>query len=330
MRFVSAFVRTPFVVVALACTGAGAAAQDLSQPPSPQDRSAYEQVAQAVAGMGDVHSVVVLQRGRLAYEFHRDPAAAEPRSVESVDKSAVATLVGIAIGQGRIASVNQPVVALMPEWADANADPRTGAITVRHLLTMTSGFEPSPAPMPAREAWARPLAAAPGQRFAYDNAMVSVLSALLAKATGTPVVDYARRELAEPLGVGGFDSQKGLRLRTIDMARLGQLYLQKGEWQGRRIVPESFVLAATQPQSAGGPPVSFPYGFGWWVIPSKLERQTFMASGFGGQLIWVYSPLELVVAINSTVSKESNDRGQAIQLVRGPIFAAAQKRAAAP
>jgi len=325
MRLLDVLLRRPLAALLVAAMGAAAVAQ------TPQDASAYAGVAQAVAGMDDVQSVVVLQRGQPVYEFHRDAAAGQPLGVQSIDKSVLSTLVGIAIGQGRIAGVDQPVLALVPEWAPLNPDPRAAAITLRHLLTLSSGFDTSVRTgTSARDAWARPLLAEPGQRFAYDNAMVPLLRVIVEKATGVPLLDYARRELAEPLGVGGFDARQGLKLRTVDMARLGQLYLDKGAWKGRQLLPQDYVLAATQPQVAGGPPLSFPYGFGWWVIPSKLERQTFMAAGFGGQFIWVYAPLELVVAIQSTVSGASNERGQALQLIRGPIFAAAQKRAAMP
>lgn len=297
------------------------------------DKSAFADVDRALSeGLEDVQSVVVLQRGRVVYQFYRDGTSDRPRLVASVTKSALSTLVGIALGQGKLASLDQPVLAIMPEWADANGDPRAAGITLRHLLTMTAGFEigDNELVLQPRAAWARPLRAAPGEVFGYDNAMVQLLAAIVEKATGMPVLEFARRELAEPLGIERFELLRGLRLRTLDMAKLGQLYLQKGVWNGKAIVPESYVMAATQPQTTGASPVNTSYGLMWWVIPSKLERQTFMAVGYGGQYIWVYSPLELVVAINSSVSAASNGRGQAQQLIRNGIFAAANKRAAAP
>ena len=293
------------------------------------DKAAFAEVGRALAeGFEDVQGMVVLQHGRVIYEFHRDGRPDAPRMVASVTKSMLSTLVGIAMGQGRIASMDQPVVALVPEWAGLNADPRAGAVTLRHLLTMTSGFEPVMRETTAREAWARQVRAQPGQVFAYDNAMVPLLVAILEKVTGTPVADYARRELAEPLGAGAFEPRRGLRMRTIDMARVGQLFLQKGRWGGRQIVPESYVDTATRPQNAGGPPVFLAYGLGWWVVPPpKADRQTYMAAGFGGQLIWVHEPSDLVVAVHSTVSLASGRRGEAMQLIRGPVFAAVRKRA---
>ena len=321
------------LMLALVAGTAGAQGSSAQQQQKALDKAAFAEVERALQSeaFGDVQSVVVLQRGQLAYEFYRDGEAAQPRVVASVTKSVLSTLVGIAIGQGRIAGLDQPVLELMPEWAGLNADARTGAITMRHLLTMSAGFRLSGTGLAlnAREAWARPLRAAPGQVFGYDNAMVPVLSAILEKAAGGPLVDDARRALAAPLGIEHVEVRRGLRLRTLDMARLGQLYLQQGRWNGRQLVPQDYVKAATHAQNAGGPPLSMPYGLMWWVTSAAADRQTFMAAGFGGQFIWVHEPLGLVVAVNSTVSLASNERGQAMRLIRQQIFAAAQKRAVA-
>jgi CubicO group peptidase (beta-lactamase class C family) len=296
------------------------------------DAAAFAGVDEAITEqLTDVQSAVVVLRGRVVYEFYRDGSPARLRDVQSVAKSALSSLVGVAIGQGRIASLDVPVVALVPDWAPLNPDPRAAAITVRHLLTMTAGFEVNDAagtaaPGQPRDAWARPMRSAPGEAFAYDNALIPMLAAVLEKATGMPLADYARQQLAGPLAFDEPSYQGGLRLRTADMAKLGQLFLQQGTWGGRQIVPESYAMAATQPQNAGGRPVGMPYGYMWWVVPSNAPRKTFMASGFGGQFIWVHPPLDLVIAITSTVSPDSNRRCQALQLIRGRLFAAAQRR----
>lgn len=324
------------LVLALVPAGAGAQWRTSTPQERALDAAAFDGLDTAItAQLPDVQSVVVALKGRVAYEFYRDGAPDTLRDVQSVAKSALATLVGIAIAQGRIASLDQPVVGLMPEWAALNGDPRAAAVTVRHLVTMTAGFEVNDptgtagAGRPA-ETWARPLRSAPGEKFAYDNAIIPMVTALLEKAAGMPLADYARQELVAPLGLGEPSYERGLRMRTADMARLGQLYLQNGAWDGRQLVPEAYVTAATRPQNKGGPPVSMPYGYLWWIVPSGAPRQTFMASGYGGQLVWVYPPLELVVAMTSTVSPESQRRGQSIQLLRGKLFNASQQRAGAP
>ena len=109
-------------------------------------------------------------------------------------------------------------------------------------------------------------------------------------------------------------------------ARLGQLFLQQGRWGDRQILPPDYVAQATRPQSNGGPPVSMPYGFLWWILPNEAPRRTFMASGYGGQMIWVHPPLDLVVAATSAVSADSQRRGHAIEMLRGGVVAAAQAR----
>ncbi|MDO9358635.1 MAG: serine hydrolase [Polaromonas sp.] len=298
------------------------------------DAAAFKGLDATIAAeLGDVQSVVVVLRGRTVFEYHRDGNPAALRDVHSVAKSALSALVGIAAGQGLIGSLDQPVLALMPEWKALNNDPRAASITVRHLLTMTAGFEvndPAGTASAGRPAdtWARRLRSEPGATFAYDNALIPMLTAVLERVTGMPLTDYARQQLVTPLMFAEPSYNRGLALRTLDMAKLGQLFLQGGMWGGRQIVPQAFVTAATQPQNAGGPPVSLPYGYMWWVVPSKASRHTFMAAGFGGQFVWVYPPLDLVVAATSTASPDSANRAQALQLIRGRWFAAAQQRLA--
>lgn len=297
------------------------------------DATAFQGVNETIGErFTEVQSVVVAQGGRLVYQYWRDGNPDALRDVHSVMKSALSTLTGIAVAQGRIASLDQPVVALVPEWAALNTDPRTQAITVRHLLTMTAGFavdDPTgtkPAGRP-RDAWARPLAHAPGQAFAYDNALIPVLATVFEKAVGMPVADYTREQLVVPLGLHEPSYRTGVALRTEDMARLGQLFLQNGVWEDRQVVPASFVAQATTVQNTGGLPVSLPYGYMWWVVPSKAARPTFMAAGYGGQFIWVHPPMALVIAVTSNVSTDPARHGQSLQLIRGTLFAAAQKRA---
>lgn len=296
------------------------------------DAAAFAAVEDGLArDWTDVESVVVVLQGRTACEFYRDGAPDRLRNVQSVEKSALSALVGVALARGAIASVDQPVVDLVPEWAALNADPRTRAITVRHLLTLTAGFDLGTATsitgkLAPAQAWARPLVAAPGERFAYDNALVPLLGAVLERVAGMPLADFARRELVEPLGMAEPAYRPILHLRTQDMAKLGQLFLQQGEWNGRQLLPAAFVAQATQPQNAGGPPASMPYGYLWWVLPQEAPRRTFLASGYAGQMIWVHPPLDVVVAVTSVVSADSQRRGHATQMLRGGLVAAAQSR----
>ena len=279
--------------------------------------------------LADVQSVVVVLSGRVAYQYHRDGNPEALRDMQSVAKTALVALVGTAIRQGHIASLDRQVVDLLPELRPINADPRTQAITLRHLLTMTAGFAVDDAtgtapPLAPAQAWARQFRASPGEVFAYDNSMINLVTAALEKATGRSIADDAREQLVQPLGMIEPSYQRGLHMRTVDMAKLGHLFLQDGVWSGQSVLPPGFAALATQAVSGGGPPVQLPYGVSWWV-PST---STYFASGYAGQFIWVHAPLQAVVAVTSTVSKESQQRGQAMQLIRGRLFQAVQKRAA--
>lgn len=298
------------------------------------DAAAFQGMDDTIAQQADVQSVVVVQRGRVVYQYHRDGLPNALRDVQSVVKSALSALVGAAVRQGRIASLDQPVVALMPEWAALNVDVRAASITVRHLLTMSAGFavnDPTGTAGGLRppDAWARPLRSAPGQAFAYDNAIIPMLVAVLEKATGMPLPDYARQQLVAPMAFAEPSYNRTAQMRTIDMAKLGQLFLHNGAWGGQQLVPEAFAVAATSVQNRGGPPVGLPYGYFWWLLPSDAPRPIFMASGYAGQIIWVNPQHHLVIAGTSTVSQGSQARGQIMQLVRGKLVAAALQRAAA-
>lgn len=287
----------------------------------------------------DVDSVVVMQRGSLLFEHYQAGSDANTmHAVQSVTKSVLALLVGAALDRGALTSLDQPVDALVSGGTAQATAPAYPPITIRHLLTMTSGFEPAREFRQAdiddpRFLMQRPRRAAPGAQFHYDNLAANLLAIALKSAIRQPLTAFAQSSLFEPLGIPAFDwdtgrnghelGYLGLRLRTVDMARLGQLVLQQGSWQGRQLVSKAFVAAMVQPQSAGGAPAGLPYGYLWCIAPGNpLSRSGYFASGFGGQLIWVYPPLDLVVATTSTVSEASNSRGQALTLIRRHILPA--------
>ena len=302
------------------------------------DARVFAGLAAQAEALPDVRSLVVLRRGRVAFEYQRTGQASDTlQPVESVTKNVLSLLVGIAVAQGRIVSLDQSVLALMPQLADANDDPRAKQLSVRHLLTMTAGFQASErrffdAKERARFAMSRQFEAEPGTRFRYDNLAADLLAALLAQAVGDTPAGFAQREVFGPLGIESsewaLDEQgkhlgfSGLKLRTRDMARIGQLMLQQGRWSGRSVVSEDFARAASSRHNGGGPPVGLPYGYLWWVAPSDAARAPFVASGFGGQIISVDPALELVVAANSEVSAASNQRNQALNLLRQHIVPA--------
>lgn len=329
--------------ISLLCTALAqpVAAHDESRP-SPYehafDARVFAGLAAQAEALADIRGLVVLRRGHVAFEYQRGGPQTQPlQPVESVTKSVLALLVGMAVEQGPIASLDQPVLALLPQLADANDDPRAQRLTVRHLLTMTAGFQSSErrffdAKERARFAMGRRFEAEPGTTFRYDNPAADLLAALLEQAVGETPAAYAQRQLFAPLGIETSDWTRdeqghhlgfsGLQLRTRDMAHIGQLLLQQGRWAGRSLVGEDFVHAATTRSNGGGPPVGLPYGYLWWVAPSDAPRPPFVASGFGGQFIWVDPALDLVIAASADPTPSSAGRGQSLGLIRQRIVPA--------
>ncbi|MCT9810868.1 beta-lactamase family protein [Acidovorax sp. Be4] len=293
------------------------------------DAAAFEGFDEGITtALGDVQSVVVILQGRKVYEYYRDGHPDTLRDAQSVTKSALALLVGTALQRGQLDSLDQPVVHLIPEWRSLNPDPRSQAITLSHLLAMTSGFETNDSagtaePLAPAVAWARPIRAEPGERFAYDNSGPALVQSILERITGHRIADLVHAQLVVPLALREPRYvHHSAWMRTVDMAKLGCLLLQDGRWANQQVLPPGFVAEMVRPHSTGGPPVGLPYGLYWWAATGP----TYIASGYGGQVIWVHPPLNLVVAVTSTVSQDSWQRGQAMLLARGRIFQAVQKR----
>ena len=268
-----------------------------------------------------VHSIQLVRRGRLVLDAYFYPYDGRTRhDVASVTKSITSTLVGLAIARGHIRDVQQPVLGFFPERTIAGLDARKRRQTLEHLLAMQSGWDcgvPLGTPtinadrqlaeMRRGKDWVQfaldlPMTSEPGTRFLYCNANCHLLSALLTRVTGTNALAFARRELFEPLGIrdtawpadpqGNNYGWGDLQLHPRDMARLGQLCLQRGRWAGRAIIPEDWLRTATRAhvERTGG---KDRYGYYWWVS-DKLPG-LFEAVGRGGQRITIWPAKELVL-----------------------------------
>ena len=310
---------------------------------APAPSSPFAGLEQTIAAdFSDVESVVVVRDNRLLFEYYKAGAGSDaPRDVQSVTKSVVSIAVGAAIGKGVLSSIDQSVPELVAKVAALSERTAKTKLTFRHLLSMTAGFAPtgrvtrkqSDDPVFLLE---RERAAEPGTQFFYDNHASNLLTSTLELAIREPLLKFTNENLFAPLGIRTPEWEvgqnrhaygaSGLRLRTRDMALLGQLLLEQGSWRGTQLLPAAFVAEATSPHSSGGPPSGMPYGYGWWVTPSTQGAQTCFASGFGGQFIWVHNPLRLVIAVTSEVSGRSNARGQAFTLIRNQLFSAASAR----
>jgi CubicO group peptidase (beta-lactamase class C family) len=228
--------------------------------------------------------------------------------------------VGIALQQGYLKSLDQKVIDFFPEYATPDLDPRTTAITINNLLTMTSGFdwsEESPWSWPQGGDWIKyildtPMSSVPGRKFTYDTPAVHLLSAVLTRNASMSTLDFADRYLFKPLGIatpqwqadpqGRNNGGRGLFLRAPDMAKFGYLYLNDGLWDGTQIVPVNWVRESTQKQSEGGFPEHESYGYLWWVTTTQ-GHAAYFAAGYGGQYIDVVPDLDLVVVITSNLDQ---------------------------
>lgn len=262
-----------------------------------------------------MHSLMIARHGRVIAEGWWAPYdAAHNHVLYSLSKSFTSTAVGLAVAEGKL-SVDDEVLKFFPEAAPAEPGNHLKAMRVRDLLTMTTGHqdEPptSPDAMSARSFLAQPVPHPPGTHFKYNTAATFMQSALVQKVTGQTVLDYLRPRLFEPLGIsqpvwdtnfegislGGY----GLRVRTEDIAKFGQLYLQRGKWNGRQLLPAGWVDMATSKQVANG---SNPrsdwnqgYGFQFW----RCRHGAYRGDGAFGQYGIVLPEQDAVIAITSGV-----------------------------
>lgn len=257
-------------------------------------------------------SLLVAQHGEIVFDrCYRDCGPADLHCAHSVTKSFVSTLVGILAGDGLL-SLDDPVSSLVDAPA-FRSDPTKTAITVRHLLTMSSGLyghgwwdidELESRGVPVLEgALEAPLVGPIGWGFLYNNGASHVLSAVIAAAAGRPTDQVASDRLFGPLGIerwswptdpgGRHWGCGGLELSARDLLKLGQLYLNGGLWTGDRVVDESYVRTATSPLMEGGLPERCGYGLLWWVADGACPPHYF-AGGYGGQYIMVVPDLDLV------------------------------------
>ncbi|MVT66253.1 serine hydrolase [Bradyrhizobium pachyrhizi] len=287
----------------------------------------------------EVHSVVVARHGKLVFEQYFsgiDQPWGQPEGrieftpttkhdMRSASKSVTSLLVGIAIDRKLIASANEPVLKFFPEHQPAKSA-GWDAITLRHLLTMSSGIkwdETLPWNDPANDephlafdtdpigyVLGKPIAALPDTLWTYNGGGTDLLGNIVEQVYGKPLEAFAREALFQPLGItdlewktyknGKIAAASGLRLRPRDAAKIGQLVLDHGQWKGRQIISADWIAQSIAPrfQAVGYFGGTLFYGYQWWMGRSLAEGKEIKwigAFGWGGQRIIVIPDLDLVM-----------------------------------
>ncbi len=292
----------------------------------------------------NIHSVLIVKNKKLVYENYF-PGEDEIwgtsigminhtkdslHDVRSVSKSVISACIGIAIAQGKIKGEDQKVWDFFPEYADLNTGEKSN-LTIRHLLTMSSGLEwnenipyTNPANSeiqmdnsddPIHYVLGRPLVATPGTTWNYNGGCTQVLAAILFKVSGMEADAFANQYLFKPLGITTFfwtaltaipgrksvpAAASGLRLRPRDMVKIGILYMQTGQWKGKQIITEQWVKSSHTPQvsraDGGG------YGYQFWTWTISVNNATIpmaVAVGNGDQRIYFDHEHDLMVVITA-------------------------------
>lgn len=366
-----------------------------STAPSPRDEGVDLSVLDefdrelASGAHGYVDGMLVIRHGRIVYEKSYDhgrdydrlfAAMTDPKpgiynyydpawhpwyqkgplhTMQSVSKSVTSALIGIALGAGRIPDVG---VEIRPYFVGFpfGSDHRWRAMTLQHLLTMTSGIEwdeskvsytdpaNSCARMESSSDWVQfvlqqPMAGDPGTDFVYNSGVTELLAEVLVKATGKDPDAYAAEHLFRPLGIeswywkktptGLSDTEGGLYLTARDLAKIGYLYLNDGVWNGQRILPEGWVqesTAASVNPAPGAPEESAPrYGYQWWLTPYQGATRAYAPTcrGYGGQYLFVVPEYDVVAVFTgwNIYDQRPLDPHMALERViasvRGPVKA---------
>lgn len=310
-------------VALLLTEGRGAPAVEVVLPRStPEAQGVSSAAVRAFVEAADkeintLHSFMLVRHGRVVAEAWWRPESAEkPHILWSLSKSFNATAVGLAVAEGKL-SLEDPVLKFFPAEAPAMPSDHLRAMRVRDLLTMSGGHDTEPkfnieSGPSVKEFLAHPVTHPPGTWFRYNTPGSHMLSAIVTKATGQTVLDYLKPRLFDPLGIersqwgktaegytlGGY----GLHVRTEDIAKFGLLYLQKGKWNGKQLLPEKWVEAATAKQvendkapSGRNPDWRQGYGFQFW----RCQHNAYRGDGRDGQICLVLPEQDAVIAITA-------------------------------
>lgn len=309
-----------------------------------------ELVSQAVAFIEqdeheDFRSLVVARNGSLVVEHYFNGHGPDSlQDMRSAGKSVTSALVGIAIAEGYISDTDAPVLPIFPSYSPVAHDGvQKQAITIGHLLTMTSGIDAdaddpsSPGyetHMEVTEDWVRfvldlPMTRSPGSAWTYSSASSFLAGAAIEQTTGQSLAGFAEEWLFGPLGIeryhwaqtpkGRTVGQGNLSLRARDMTKLGQLYLNGGRWEGQQVIPEAWISSSVEAQY----PVPWDnydgYGYSWYTHTLEVDSRAFryyFASGNGGNKIYVFPDEQMVVVTQSAAYNTNYGQRRSLEVLR--------------
>lgn len=270
----------------------------------------------------ELHSFVFLRHGKTIASGWWSPYNPDfKHTLYSTSKSFTSTAVGFAVNE-KLLTVDDKVISFFPEDLPDTISPYLADLRVKDLLSMSAGMDPDPTFMVIRRDsnWVKgflsmPVINKPGSRFLYNTLATYTLSAIVQKVTGEKIIDYLTPRLFTPLGIEGMDWEEdlrginvggwGLRIKTGDMAKFGQLYLQKGKWNGKQIIPAAWIEEATTSHIDQEPDASREkkdssdwlqgYGYQFW----RCRHHAFRADGAYGQFIIVMPDEDAVIAMTA-------------------------------
>jgi CubicO group peptidase (beta-lactamase class C family) len=319
--------------------GQGAEA-DLSfvGPPSPPlyDAARLERMLEVAEDLPALTSLLISRRDSLIVErYYRGTRPDQAVNVKSVSKTLLSPMVGIAIRDGLLEGIEQPLSELLPDYyerlrARDDWDPRKDDIRLRHLLTMQTGIETTSfgnyGAWVASNDWAwdqlrRPMECDPGECHSYSTGTSHLLSVILTRQSGKSLRRYMRDELFRPLGIplgewdrdpqGNYLGGNNMPLRPRDMMKLGQLFADGGRYDGRQLVPEAWIEESWTPRGTS-PWNRHRFGYLWWTERWGGETAHF-GWGYGGQFIVIVPRLELVVVATSSLREGARGNSRRIR-----------------
>ena len=296
-----------------------------------------------------IHSFLIVKNGKIVHEaYFKDLTENDLQTIFSVTKSVSSALIGIAIENGSINSVEDTILSFFPQYSIF--EPEKYNIRIKHILTLTSGLlwdektypysDPrnTETQMVATDDWMkfvldRPVDSSPGTDYVYNTGSVHLLSGIIKKATGLFADAYTEQYLFQPLGIEQYEWNKdpqgypctgatlqGLKLNLRDMAKFGYLFLNNGKWNGTQIVPEEWVETSTQSHVAINDDHQF--GYLWWKGSHTVngrEYSHFYAAGYGGQTIHIVPELDLMIVLTCWGEATDADIGLPILLVYSAV-----------